>query len=862
MRLKKEKRGSFWAGLAVSFAILSLGLAHTGWARMAIQPTPTDFSLAKPTGCKTPSTLYCGHKVGKLWLMVTNFGQFGDEPDNPYFAENCFPGVNKPGKFSAQYPGGSGTEYLFTGALWCGAVSGKDTLTTTAFDGWLNVSEMFADVAPQGDFTARSINPGSPFYSPDAISTFDLIAAYTDTMTCSGFVNADQYSGRGHKPLNIKVIQKSYSWDYSYAKDFVLFDYQVINMGKIPLESFWMGIYIDADVWPSRLSSVGFKDDLAGFRQYALDPATGDSVINVAYIGDNDGDGEGGVFKDKRNTKAVTGTRVVRTPNPDLKFSFNWWISEGTNPVDQDWGPQTLAKKRQNYSGGWGTPEGDIIKYWYMSNNEFDYDQIQLELEHRDWIPPPKNADSLVDGFDTRYLLSFGPFDVNPGDTLPITLAYVAGDDWHRNANDWKNTFPAGDFSKFKDSAVVNNFINNTLNWDDLARNAQWAGKVYDNPICVDTIINGQPKRICKGDGIPDFKGPPPPTPPALRLDADVGKITVRWNGKETEAKAPDPFSNVLDFEGYRIYLSRSAVAGDFVLLGSYDFIDWQVWYKNEGLSPAVWQRLKTEKRPLTLPEIKQQFGATVDPEVVKDSSVAIRTHRGTGTRDTSFFFRPEDYNRGLDPIRVYRDTAAARRDFPTLSPAALDSLFNDSLKYEYQYSADHLIPSRPIFVGVSAFDFGDVASGLDPLESSPQSNAKFAFPLATIDRVFAAKEKVKVFPNPYKIDAGYGIFEQPQGIPEQATEYDRKIHFINLPPKCTIRIFTVDGDLVREIQHDYSSRPFDPLASYDVWDVISRNTQSVVTGLYLYSIEAQDVPAFPIPPELKRQVGKLVIMK
>ncbi|MCJ7497653.1 MAG: hypothetical protein MUO78_05915, partial [candidate division Zixibacteria bacterium] len=64
------------------------------------------------------------------------------------------------------------------------------------------------------------------------------------------------------------------------------------------------------------------------------------------------------------------------------------------------------------------------------------------------------------------------------------------------------------------------------------------------------------------------------------------------------------------------------------------------------------------------------------------------------------------------------------------------------------------------------------------------------------------------------------------------------------------IRIYTLDGDLVREIEHEKAEG--DPAAGYDYWDLINRNTQAVVSGIYLYSIESKS----------GNQIGKFVIIK
>jgi hypothetical protein len=64
------------------------------------------------------------------------------------------------------------------------------------------------------------------------------------------------------------------------------------------------------------------------------------------------------------------------------------------------------------------------------------------------------------------------------------------------------------------------------------------------------------------------------------------------------------------------------------------------------------------------------------------------------------------------------------------------------------------------------------------------------------------------------------------------------------------IRIFTLDGDLVREINHSYPKGH--PEAMHETWDLITKNTQAAETGLYLYTVESA----------MGEQIGKFVIMK
>ena len=116
---------------------------------------------------------------------------------------------------------------------------------------------------------------------------------------------------------------------------------------------------------------------------------------------------------------------------------------------------------------------------------------------------------------------------------------------------------------------------------------------------------------------------------------------------------------------------------------------------------------------------------------------------------------------------------------------------------------------------------------------------------------IYRKNKKVYTYPNPYRYDGNYQElgFERIKGS-EIARDRIRAINFANLPPTCTIKIFSLDGDLVREIEHD--ADPQDPTSGHERWDLITRNTQLTVSGLYYWTIEADGY---------ETQIGKLVII-
>jgi hypothetical protein len=467
-------------------------------------------------------------------------------------------------------------------------------------------------------------------------------------------------------------------------------------------------------------------------------------------------------------------------------------------------------------------------------------------------------AAELANGYDTRYLLSFGPFDLAPQDSLPVTLAYIGGDQFHANPDDFRSFFNAENPQAFYDQ----------LDFSDLATNAVWAAKVYDNP-GVDTdgnLYSGE--RIYNpcigdsswitGDGTPDFAGPPPPPAPLLRFSASPGTVTIRWNGYDSETNE-DPFSFIKDFEGYRVYMGRELLLSKFALLTVYDPVNYDRYRLNTGYSPPKWELNDIPMTPEELSNIYeagdslntpiQGFRPEMFPSA-EDSLVWYEEVSGQIT-ETAYYFRPHGYNQeelgGPGEIRkVYPDADTSELIW-------VEEL-NDWVHaaYEYEYTISGLLPSQPVYMAVTTKDFGNPQTGLEPLESSPLANAIEVYPIWSNEEVVAQDLEVSVFPNPYRVDGGYleAGFEQldPQSpSPDRA----RRIHFANLPREATIRIYTLDGDLVRELNHPCNCN-LQEGESMMAWDLISRNTQAVVSGIYLYSVES----------ELGNQVGKFVIIK
>jgi len=814
----------------------------------------------------TESTVFhAAHNRGNIQLAIANngtFGTFGQSIPDPFSGE-IIP--------SCEYPRNTDNVYLWVGAFWIGAVVGHDTLVSCGSEDFYETSEFWPE-EPElgGEFAYSSIDKDSKLYNPDrrAYSEEDIVCEYYDTTTNVSRVGQDPTDRRPHIPLGIKVTQRSMAWSYDYADDFILFDYKVQNISHERLRKVYMGIWVDGDAFHiTRYGAIGWTDDIVGF--YPEHPAPEGcgfmDTINIAYHADNDGDPvpeDAPTDWDFASARSIVGTRVVRTPSDSLEYSFNWWIIDYSDAA-RDFGPRrqgTLGNPLRLFDGRLGTPAGDRAKYYVMSNPEFDYDLFWTAVDHsvEGWLPPPAQAEDFARGWDCRYLLSFGPFDIEPGQSLPVTFAWVGGEEFH--------VFPT-DFIHNWDPKAPQNYYN-TLNFENLARNARWASWVYDNPgvdtdgdgyrgkfrICPEDTAgsDGDPLEIdslwYEGDGVPDFRGAGPPPSPRMNVTPAVGKLTVRWNGFYSETTR-DVFTRQIDFEGYRVYGSRDDRAASFSILHSYDRENYRRFYW-ENITGGGGQWVQHDV-PMTLEELRQEFG---DPEF----EPLDHPYANPFQFDTTFYyFETQDHNQAdlFDPSgihKVYPDAINPGTDTTLWTEDDLTWEHGEPLPkfYEYEYIFENVLPTVPYYMAVTAFDYGAPSSGLAPQETKPINNSIVEYPLDPVEAVEEEQLDVFIYPNPYRIDGDYSSRGFENRSRNLAPERARRINFANLPRQCTISIYSLDGDLVRSWKHDFPEGG--ATSMHDTWDLITRNTQAAVSGLYYWVVESED----------RTQIGKLVIIR
>ena len=178
-----------------------------------------------------------------------------------------------------------------------------------------------------------------------------------------------------------------------------------------------------------------------------------------------------------------------------------------------------------------------------------------------------------------------------------------------------------------------------------------------------------------------------------------------------------------------------------------------------------------------------------------------------------------------------------------------------DGVTYHYKYTLGHLRDGFKYWAAVTAYDLG--TSDIESLESGLNQNEQMVVPGPAPGESNAG---VTVFPNPYRVEARWDVGRQAR---------DHYLWFANLPAQSRLKIYTLSGDLIYEVDFDGAGydgrnargiyRPASDLASnlsgsMFGWDLITRQGQAVASGLYLWAVEDKR--------DGKRQTGKFLIVK
>jgi hypothetical protein len=355
--------------------------------------------------------------IGNIGLSITNYGIYG----------NGLVNLTIPGHPpSCEYPKGSGIEHISEGGLWVGGFRKDAINSNNKYGPYVTTAVIDASSLSRGagfEFTnragetilERSSIPGSPHYSPDAISHQDFVLDYSDT----NFTLLNGTAIPDHNPLGIVVHEEDYAWNFPFADFFVIKNYTIKNVSGKYLDSVYVGMWTDAVVRNTKITTI--KN--AAF--YSHGGSGYDDVLNIAYTFDVDGD--------VPNTNSYVGILYLgSSPTIDSLFlidngsggrdtlpatCFNSWkFNNATDP---------------NFYAPPSGPTGDIIRYqkmqgWFGGTNRFNpYYNSPGPLFQKGINPDDIKIITISGRSD---LITHGYYrNIAPGESINIAYAVVCG---------------------------------------------------------------------------------------------------------------------------------------------------------------------------------------------------------------------------------------------------------------------------------------------------------------------------------------------------------------------------------------------------------------------------------------------------
>lgn len=183
-------------------------------------------------------------------------------------------------------------------------------------------------------------------------------------------------------------------------------------------------------------------------------------------------------------------------------------------------------------------------------------------------------------------------------------------------------------------------------------------------------------------------------------------------------------------------------------------------------------------------------------------------------------------------------DFAGYRLYKSDLSPVGPWRLLDEDPSPPHRSYVDRAQVGYKNFYAVTAFDQLGNESSIWSIYSKTFEGVEAANPPeSSLDRIL-------VVPNPYIGNATWEL-----------NDFENKILFTRLPERCTIYVYSLSGDLVDILYHNVNGdlSPDTNPTGDESWDLMTKNDQEVVSGLYIY---------FVISESGERKTGKFAIIK
>jgi hypothetical protein len=840
--------------------------------------------------------------VGELHMNVTNHGLIGSR----YSIVSTFSDAP-----SAQWPGGSGIEYLFAAGLWVGGVKhGEKRVSTAQFQ-----EEFMPPAGP--DYTiyeamygrrtrpephasregARVFEPGADDDGDGRVNEEmlngldddrdgrideDFSMMGTQMMVCTMVDNTpiSQELFPDHVPLDLRVDQSVFAWEMEDVDDFIVFSYDITNIGTTNVSSVLLGMYVDCDIGNRNRGESAF-DDMAGrYRGKVRAPNGLFESVDVAYMYDANGrDPVPGYFgvmfrgpsqaqHSIRSFQLYTGTRPYALGGDATNDAerYNELAKTMSDPNSQEEGEADYRFLVSN--GPWGTlrPGRKVhVEVVFVAGGSLEemltncaaaqqaWEGAWYDLDKNPWTGR-NGRETLACLEDYGYTLeTFGLSPFKDWDARFIDTRCVPG---------WVlEPIVPEDLTQMGDKHCIWINYDNCDECEALRGSPCSSASFFNYWNCNNWWIPVGEKEGCTGVGgkesVVRWITDAAPPPPRLRVWAEDFAVHVFWSDEPEYSR--DLINDTQDFESYQIWraddwerpfgtseetgpsseqwhmIEEFDLENDYFetrLIDGVTVVDTLVLGDNTGLEPVVY-------RPRCLDD-----PAYAGLEEAMRAAFAHGIHSGVD-------FRP--------PIRDANgsvfESMASLVEWES-SPAVLDTFFwatpweggpgdvpeKRGVRF-YEYVDREVNNGFLYFYSVASSDH-DMYDGFEGpiltgpgVEGDPATSFVTARPGASAhdqDHIARHGNDIYVYPNPATREALERFQEM---APNGDDPTGVRIMFTNLPYcRSLIRIFTLGGDLVDTIDHDGSTG-----SGEASWNLVSRNGQQIVSGVYLYSVSPQD---------------------
>lgn len=291
-------------------------------------------------------------------------------------------------------------------------------------------------------------------------------------------------------------------------------------------------------------------------------------------------------------------------------------------------------------------------------------------------------------------------------------------------------------------------------------------------------------------------------------------------------------------FDGVRVYVTADPLGIDSTNSG------WVV-VNNTNLTTRIF-------RPTALPGSPWRM-APVDMQIVWNSTERDANGKWLYPGDTLL----NNFGRKVVvcPFRIVPQTPVSSYRV-LVNNALADSLWKPGREIVFITPPDYA-PQSPIPVMYSLMfsapsdtsipviypDDGNIYEALTTKPFAPGDQFVFRTTAAAYNAADAksALDNIFVVPNPY---VAYSEMEQPGPLATRRGE--QRLQFRNLPPQCTVRIYTLVGELVQTIIKDDTR-------NFAEWDLLSYEGQRIAYGVYIYHVDV---------PGVGEKIGRFAVIK